>query len=223
MNRKIAGTILATLLFAMPLVLISCGMLDDNTQPTLDSISDNTLDVGGERWVGVYITDADVDDTHTINASSENPRVATVTVDEDSLTITGNAVGMTTIKITATDNSGQDNNTSLPVTFKVTVNEPPPPPINKGLCVVGMRLQPGEGCTYIANEGPVFFYVDEHKWGCRTIEQPIAYNPSENINIHVRGITAICEFDRIRVPSLYNYNFSANKNRDGSWTISRVP
>ena len=106
LNPKIVLLIIISILFGVPFVLIGCGALDNNTQPTLDPISDKMLDVSDERTVDVYITDADVDDTYIINASSDNPSVATVSVDENSVIITGKAVGMTTITVTATDDSG---------------------------------------------------------------------------------------------------------------------
>ncbi len=224
MYRKFIVLIILTLSLVMSFIIVGCGETDDNNQPVIDLLDDKTLEIGETRTVRVYITDVDIDDIHIIRASSDNPNVATVSVDDTSLTIIGNAVGMTTITVSATDGSGQDNDTSLPITFQVTVNEPPPPPINKGLCVVGMTLQPGEGCIYIANEEPVLFYVNEDGSGCRMSEQPIVYNPSEGINIRIQtGKGGLCVYDDIRGDAFYNTIFSADKNSNGSWTISRVP
>ena len=75
---------------------------------------------------------SDVDDIHIISAASDNPNVATVSVETDSVVITGNAAGTTTITVSATDDSGQDNAEAIPVTFMVTVNEPPPPLLVEG-------------------------------------------------------------------------------------------
>ena len=215
-------------MLVVSLVFMSCGAFDDNSQPMIEPISDKTLNAGDNRLVNVYVTDADVDDAHTISAFSDDTSIATVSVEEDSVTITGIAEGMTTIEVTATDDSGQDNDTSLPITFQVTVNEPPPPPINKGLCVVGMTLQPGEGCTYITNQKPVFFYVNEESKGCR--ESELSYM-TEIFGLPVEvALDLICTDQditgdeiNIRGDNPFDPNFHASKNRNGSWTIDSVP
>ena len=109
MNRKIIISILMAVSLIISLAFTGCGAFDDNGQPIIDPINDKTLDAGDNRSVNVYVTDADVDDTHTIRAFSNDTSIATVSVDEESLTITGIAVGMTTITVSATDDSGQDN------------------------------------------------------------------------------------------------------------------
>lgn len=227
--RQIFGVILSTFLFTS-LFFIGCGESEeDNNQPLIETITDKTFDVGDTQKVRVSITDADVDDTHIINASSDDTNIATVSVDEDSLTITGNAVGMTMITVSATDDSGQNNDTSIPVTFHVTVNEPPPPLVDtlvdKGTCTVGMTLQPGESCTYIANQKPVIFFVSEDGGGCRSSQQtahtevfgvPVRIEPTDDD-------AYICVYDDIDKDMLYRTNFAASKNPDGSWTIKNVP
>ena len=52
------------------------------------------LEEGDKTTVEVNITDADVDDTHDINASSDDTRIATVSADEITLTIIGVAAGI---------------------------------------------------------------------------------------------------------------------------------
>ncbi len=129
MNRKTLISFFTIIMLVISLLLFSScgeGELDENTQPTIKPISDITLDVGDERTVEVNITDADVDDTHTIRASSDDTSVATVLVDEASLTITGKAAGTATITVSATDDSSENNAEANQVTFKVSINNPPP-------------------------------------------------------------------------------------------------
>ena len=131
---------------------------DDNTQPSIETINDKTLNVGDETTVEVNITDADIDDTHIISASSDDTTVATVSVRDATLTIIGVEVSNTTVIVSVTDDSDQDNAAAVPVTFQVTVNEPPPsvqiglgvnqPPssfVDKGDCTVGMYGATGRG------------------------------------------------------------------------------
>ena len=227
--RQIFGVTLSTFLFTS-LFFIGCGVSEeDNSQPSIATILPKMLNVGDEIQVNVPITDADVDDTHIINASSDDTSIATVSVDEDSLTITGNAVGMTMITVSATDDSGQNNDTSIPITFQVTINEPPPPLVDtlvdKGTCTVGMTLQPRESCTYIANQKPVIFFVSEDGGGCRSSQQT-AHTEVFGVPVRIEPIdddTYICVYDDIDKDMLYRTNFAASKNPDGSWTIENVP
>ncbi len=226
---QIFGATLSILLFTS-LLFVGCGTFEeDNNQPSIETITDKTLDVGNTRKVRVYITDADVDDTHIINASSDNTNIATVSVDEDSLTITGNGVGMAIITVSATDSSGQNNDTSIPVTFQVAINEPPPPLrdtlVDKGTCIVGMTLQPGESCTYVANQKPVLFFVSEDGGGCRSSQQT-AHTEVFGIPVKIEPIdddAYICVYDDIDKDMLYSTNFAASKNPDRSWTVKNVP
>ena len=94
MNRKIVVSILTVVLLVTSLALISCGAFeDDNNQPAIGPITDQTLDVGDKTTVDVNITDADIDDTHIISVSSEDKSVATVSVDAAVITITSKAEG----------------------------------------------------------------------------------------------------------------------------------
>lgn len=239
MNRKSVISILMAAMLVTSLIFMSCGAFDDNSQPIIEPIIDKTLDAGDDRSVNVYVTDADVDDTHTINASSDDASVATVSVDEDSLTLTGVAVGMTTITVFATDDSGQDNAASIPVIFEVTVNPPAPqvtigfgvnqPPsdlIDKGACAVGMTLKPGESCSYDSNDSfaEIIFSVLPDGSVCREqvsilrgeleIEIPEAFRP--------RNLKFCVEWD-IEQDDFFQTNFAARKNLDGSWTVKNVP
>ncbi len=127
MNRKTLISLFTITMMVKSLFILSCGEgeLDENTQPTIKPIADITFNIGDEKTVRISITDADVDDTHTIRASSDNTNIATVLIDETSLTITGKAAGTANITISATDDSLQDNAKANPVEFKVTVNKPP--------------------------------------------------------------------------------------------------
>ena len=238
MNRKIIMPILTTVLLFTQLVLISCGALDDNSQPVIEAIPDQTLDVGEKITVEVNITDADVDDTHIINASSNDTTVATVSVDEASITIRGTAVGMATITVSATDDSGQDNDTSIPVTFEVTVNEPPPstgvtiglginrPPssfIDKGACAVGMTLQPGEGCHYDDDLfAELIFFVQDDGTACREQVPQVIEGFEIPEHLRPRNLKFCVEWD-IERDDFFDTNFAASKNPDGSWTVRNVP
>ena len=237
MNRKIIISILIAVSLIISLVLTGCGAFDDNGQPIIDPINDKTLDAGDNRSVNVYVTDADVDDTHTISAFSNDTSIATVSVDEEALTITGIAVGMTTITVSATDDSGQDNAAAIPVTFEVTVNPPAPqvtlgfginqPPsalIDNGACAVGMTLKPGESCSYDSNEpfAEIIFFVLPDGTACREqvpllrgqLEIPEQFRP--------RNLKFCVGWD-IERDDFFNTSFSARKNPNGSWTIKNVP
>ncbi len=125
LNSKfnISLLILTFFLFGISFVLIGCG---ENSRPSVQATNDDlNLTVGSRKVVEVYITDTDDNDTHTISASSENTTVAAVSVNEitHNLTITGTGVGSTTIRVTATDDSGHDN-ASVELVFDVTVIKP---------------------------------------------------------------------------------------------------
>lgn len=225
LNPKIILLILTVILFSMPFVLIGCGGFDENSPPEIEPINDRTLKVGDTITVAVNITDADVDDTHIVNADSDHPSVATVAVDTDSLTITAITAGIATITFTATDDSTQDNAISMPVTFQVTVNAPL---INKGICAVGMTLQPGESCTYAVDQVPITFYVNQDNEGCRKTDH------TYTTEIFGLPITIKVEFlcadeditgDEINISgdNPFDIDFHASKNRDGSWTIDKIP
>ena len=92
-----------------------------NAKPTVQAIADQVLTVGDSVEVTVSVTDADATDTHTLSASVSNEAAATVAVDGMVLTINAIDSGVATITITATDNSGRDNDASDPATFDITV------------------------------------------------------------------------------------------------------
>ena len=219
MHQKIRVSILVVVLLVTSLALISCGAFeDDNNQPAIEPIPDKTLDIDTKTTAEVNITDADIDDTHTINASSDDRTVATVSVGAASITITAKAEGVATITVSATDDSGQDNAAATPVTFKATVNEPPPPLVADRICRVGMVLGPGESCGY----GPkVVFSVSEDGTACRASAFPI-YHEVFGINVKINN-PKICGNYDIEQDEFFNTGFSAVKNDDGSWTIKRVP
>ncbi len=225
MNRETRIAIITTVTLLTSIIFASCDVSIDNAQPEIDPIDDQTLEINDMRKIRVNITDADIDDTHSINASSDNFLiVAIVSVDGDALTIIANTPGIATITVTATDDSTQDNAISMPVTFQVTVNAPP---INKGICAVGMTLQPGESCTYTVDQVPITFYVNQDNQGCRKTDHtytteifglPVTINveflcADEDITGEEINISGDNPFDR---------DFHASKNRDGSWTIDKI-
>ncbi len=116
-----------------------------NTTPVVAAIANQRVLVNGTQRVTVTITDSDAGDTHTVTATASNTSTATVSVSGKTLTITGKAVGSSTIKVTATDNSGATNATSAEVSFTVYV--PPPVP--------GSITGPGDSTTgsYTLNWG----------------------------------------------------------------------
>ncbi len=116
-----------------------------NTTPVVTAIANQRVLVNGTQSVTVMVSDDDAGDTHTVTATASNTSAATVSVSGKTLTITGKAVGSSTIKVTATDNSGATNATSAEVSFTVYV--PPPVP--------GSITGPGDSTTgsYTLNWG----------------------------------------------------------------------
>ena len=92
-----------------------------NSQPVVGAISDLTVSRGSTGTRSATVTDGDTDDTHTVTASSSDEGVATVSVSGKALTARGVSRGTATITVTATDNSGESNDTSAAVEFDVTV------------------------------------------------------------------------------------------------------
>lgn len=207
-NRNLKGNllILTTVLLGMSFALIGCGFLDSNSQPEIDIIIDDpSIYVDDLTIVPVNITDPDVDNTHVINAYSDNPEVVTVSVDDTSVTIFGIAVGSTVVTVSVTDDSGQDNDTSTPLRFPVTVNDL----IDRGACSVGTTLTPGESCSYGRDpfgEADIVFYVLKNGRACLK-----------------RGDKKLCVNSHIEQDDFFGTNFAAKKNPDGSWTIEAVP
>ena len=100
-----------------------------NSTPVVTAIANQSVLINGTQSVTVTVTDDDTDDTHTVTATSSNTSKATVAVSGKTLTITGVAVGSSTIRVTATDNSGGTNDTSAEVSFEVTVRKPNDTPV----------------------------------------------------------------------------------------------
>ena len=209
---QIFGVTLSTILFTS-FFFFGCGAFeDDNSPPSIGTITDKTLDVGDKTTVNVHIADADVDDTHVISAFSDDTTVATVSVKASALTIAGSEGGTTTVTVSATDDSGQDNAVAIPATFLVTVIEP----INRGACMVGMTLQAGESCSY----GPrVVFSVRQDGSVCRESELPLT-RVVFGVNVRIGKICGDYDIER---DDTFGTDFAASKNPDGSWTIDSVP
>ena len=230
------GAVVSTLLFTS-FFFVGCGAVEeDNNQPSIETITDKTLNVGDETKVEVTITDADVDDTHIISATSDDTTVVTVSVRDATLTITGMEVGSATLTVSVTDDSTQDNAAAVPVTFEVAVNEPPPsvqigiginqPPssfIDKGDCTAGMTLQPGEGCIYDDDLfAELIFFVDQDGNACREQVPKVIEGIEIPEHLRPRQSKFCVEWD-IERDDFFETRFAASKNPDGSWTIENVP
>ncbi|MDE0468639.1 MAG: Ig-like domain-containing protein [Candidatus Poribacteria bacterium] len=205
LNPKIVSLILTVALVGMSFVFIGCGFFDDNSQPEIETITNQTLYVDEETEMKLNIIDEDIDDTHIISVSSDNTTIATALVSDTTLTIVGIAAGIATITVSVMDDSTQDNAAAIPVVFQVTVNEP----IDKGVCIVGMILKPGESCRYISDpfaEADIVFSVLGDGRSCRK---------RENLKL--------CVESDIEQDDFFGTNFSAKKAPDGSWTIESVP
>ena len=126
---KVNFLIRTVILFIVSIVIIGCGR--ENEQPSIETIPDQTVAINARKMVEIYITDTDEKDKHTVSAYSENPNVATVSVNERDLNTIGVAdltiesvtAGSTFVTVSATDDSGQDNATDELV-FKVITVEP---------------------------------------------------------------------------------------------------
>ena len=206
-SRPLKGILLTltTAWFGTLFIFIGCGFLDNNSQPTIETITDQTLYVDDKTTVEVNIADEDTDDTHIINASSDNTAIATASASDTTLTISGIAAGIATITVSVMDDSSQDNAAAIPMAFQVTVNEP----IDRGVCIVGMILKPGESCRYISDpfaEANIVFSVLQDGRSCRK---------RENLKL--------CVESDIEKDDFFGTNFSAKKGPDGNWTIESVP
>ena len=74
----------AVLLLIILIFVIGCG--EENTPPVLEAIPDVTLNIDTAADVEVIVTDTD-DDTHSLRATSDNTSIATVSVNDTTITI----------------------------------------------------------------------------------------------------------------------------------------
>ena len=90
-----------------------------------------------------------------------------------------------------------------------------------GPCAVGMEVQPGENCTYIARSGnekeTVKFSVKSDGSACRKGNRPGARLLGSKV-----GINFCVNYD-IDKDDVFDTIFSASKNEDNSWRIRRIP
>ena len=190
-----------------------------NSPPVIKEISDATLEYGDSTTVTVWIEDRDMDDSHTINTACEDQGVARSSLEDGTITITARGVGATTCTVQATDSSGQDNAQSAAVTFRVTVTEPP---VDLGACQVEMSVRPGESCSYPAGPYQVRFSVKPDGSSCRKSDKPITKEVFGR-EVTVTGLGDFCVFYNIRGDDVFDTDFSADQDSDGSWTIREVP
>ena len=190
-----------------------------NSQPVVQDMSDATLEDGDSTTVRVRIEDEDQGDLHTINATCEDQGVAQSSIEDQTITIKARGVGETTCTVYATDSSGLGNAQSAPVTFQVTVTEPP---VDLGACQVGMRVRPGESCNYPAGQYQVRFSVKPDGSSCRKSDKPITKEVFGS-EVTIRGLGDFCVYYDIRGDDVFDTTFSAEKNSDDSWTVDDVP
>ena len=141
-----------------------------NAKPAVQAIADQALTIGDAVEVTVSVTDPDASDTHTLSASVSNEAAATVAVDGMVLTINAIDSGVATVTVTATDNSGRDNDTSEPTTFDVTVASESgwvrgvfeDASVFRNSCAVPRTgIDPATGLAYVDRQGAT---RDENNW-----------------------------------------------------------
>ena len=91
--------------------------------------------------------------------------------------------------------------------------------IDKGTCVVGLTLKPGESCSYFGSGEEIVFSVRQDGFGCRSdgAGDVLETGPFE---IQTEDQTFCVNYD-IESDDLSGTNFAASKNPDGSWTVNR--
>ena len=121
--------------------------------------------VGMTATVIVNVRDADSDDSHRISARSHIPETATVTVNGNTLTITGIASGGSLIEVTARDNSGASNDTSPIAAFLVTVPTAPPPPVPSSITGPGTSTDGRYTLNWGSSTGASSYVLEERPSG----------------------------------------------------------
>ena len=142
-----------------------------NARPQIAAISDpERMTVGETLEIEVSVTDANASDTHTIDPTSNDEQVATVSADGLTIVIVADASGTATITVTATDSSGRTNAASSAVTFTVTVQSSSgwvdglfeDDAMFKTLCAVPRTgAEPTSGDPYPDQQGTT---LDENNW-----------------------------------------------------------
>lgn len=120
----------------------------------LDAIEDQELEAGGETFtvdLTTVFSDPNGDDL-TFMASSSHPDSATVSIDEDELTVTGQRVGTTTITVTATDPDGE----SVTDMFLVTVEAEAGNRAPQVTTPISDQIRDEGGQTFVVNLSNVF-------------------------------------------------------------------
>ena len=191
-----------------------------NSQPLVEEIFDMMLEFGDSTTLSVGIKDEDEGDRHTITATCEDPDIAMASTEDETITISAGDVGETTCTVYVTDSSGQSNAQSENVTFKITVQEPPP--VHLGDCQVGMKLQAKESCDYYSDGYTVRFSVSVDGSSCRASKKTVIREVL-GVKVEVK-IDVFCVSHDIEGDDVYDEpDFSADNNSDGSWTIKAIP
>ena len=107
------------------LALVACPALVPKATGSIPAMSFAHDDTDARTVaLGSFFAD---DDNATYSAESSKPAVATVSVEDATLTVTPKGAGTTTVTVSATSSSGRDSATQ---SFAVTVASPPTPPAN---------------------------------------------------------------------------------------------
>ena len=137
------------------IVLVGCGEIEeDNNQPVITGITSQTLDVkdileaGETIVVELSLIDTDSGDTHTIRATSDDPKVATVSVRDTTLVIKTVGPGVAVIAVFVKDSSGQDNASAKPYRFTVRVRANSQPEL---AAILDQILDVGESVEIVLN------------------------------------------------------------------------
>ena len=137
-----------------------------NTPPVVAPIGDRMLTPGDSVQIAVSVSDGNVGDRHSLQATTSDADVATVSANGSTIMVTATGVGTATITVTATDNSGSRNATSAAVTFTVTVAGWTAGVFEdassfKNLCAVPRTGRNADGGEFPDRQGET---VDENNW-----------------------------------------------------------
>lgn len=127
-NNTINNILVPTVVWlSICLIFVSCGNIDENSQPEIGNIADKVLSVGEETQIEINIVDMDSDDRHEIKVDSNDRNIADIKISSIThFAIFGIAPGKATITVLVRDDSNEDNAISIPMEFDVTVLEPSP-------------------------------------------------------------------------------------------------
>ncbi|WP_420640374.1 putative Ig domain-containing protein [Candidatus Poriferisocius sp.] len=132
-----------------------------NRPPTVNApVVDGTVTTGGTLTRSLTGTFTDPDgDTLALTAASLNPSVATVALEGTQLTITGRAVGLVVITVTAADGKGGSINTAFAVSVTAANRAPTVAnPIPDGTVTAGANLTRSLASAFADADGDTLAY-----------------------------------------------------------------